>query len=88
MTKEELMNLVGKKVTVYFKDGDETFGELKYADEFSAKHDYRKPDCFYINHISFKVSYVKNVELWLPAAAGGKTYENVTYSQRRVYNAN
>ena len=64
MTKAKLMNLVGKKVTVYFKDGERgIYGELKYADEFSAKHDYRKPDCFYINHTSFKVSHVRNVKL-------------------------
>lgn len=60
MKKEQLLNLVGKKVIVYFKDKDEGIhGTLGYADEFSAKHDYRKPDYFYIGNTSFKVSHVR-----------------------------
>lgn len=63
MTKADLMKLVGKKVFVFFKDGERgIYGTLGYADEFSAKHDYRKPGCFYINHTSFKVSHVRKVE--------------------------
>lgn len=63
MTKEDLMKLVGKKVFVYFKDGESgIYGTLGYADEFSAKHGYRKPNYFYINHTSFKVSHVRKVE--------------------------
>ena len=43
MTKAELMSYVGKKVRIYFKDGEETIcGTLGYADEFSEKHDYRR----------------------------------------------
>ena len=62
MTKAELMELVGKKVFVYFKDGEKgIYGTLGYADEFSAKYDYRKPNYFYINHTSFKVSHVKKL---------------------------
>lgn len=63
MTKSELMNLVGKKVTVYFKDGDEIHGTLGYVDDFSSKYGYRKPGYFYINNTSFKVSHVKKVEV-------------------------
>lgn len=64
MTKADLMKLVGKKVTVYFKHEEHgTCGVLGYADEFSAKHDYRKTDYFYINSISFKVSHVRKVEV-------------------------
>lgn len=62
MKKAELMNLVGKKVTVTFIDGDKICGVLRYADEFSVKHDYRKPNYFYIENRSFKVSYVKKAE--------------------------
>ena len=63
MTKDELMHLVGKKITVYFKHKESAiYGELKYADDFSAKHDYRKPGYFYINHTSFKVSHIRKVE--------------------------
>ena len=62
MTKADLMTLVGKKVIVIFKDGERgIYGTLGYADEFSAKHDYRKPGYFYIHHTSFKVSHVKKV---------------------------
>ena len=35
------------------------YGILGYADELSAKHDYRKPKYFYIGDTSFKVSHVK-----------------------------
>lgn len=60
MTKNELMSYVGKKVFVISKDGERgIYGTLGYADEFSAKHNYRKPDYFYINHTSFKVSHIK-----------------------------
>lgn len=62
MKKDELMSLVGKKVFVYFKDGERgIYGTLGYVDEFSAKHDYRKPNNFYINHTSFKASHVRKV---------------------------
>ena len=63
MTKAELMRYVGKKVFIYFKDVKEgIYGTLGYADEFSAKHDFRKPYCFYINHTSFKVSHVRKLK--------------------------
>ena len=62
MTKANLMELIGKKVTVYFKGRENgIYGTLHYADEFSEKHDYRKPDYFYIGHMNFKVSHVKYV---------------------------
>lgn len=62
MKKAELMNLVGKKVAVTFKDGDKRCGILGYADEFSAKHNYIKPDYFYIGNMTFRASYVKQAE--------------------------
>ena len=62
MTKANLMKLVGKKVTVYFKDGERgIYGTLNYADEFSAKHNYHKPSYFYIDNVSFKVSHIKKL---------------------------
>lgn len=62
MTKAELMKLVGKKIIVYFKDGEKAiFGTLGYADEFSAKHGYRKPGYFYIDNTSFKVSHARKI---------------------------
>lgn len=63
MTKADLMKLVGKKVFVYFKDGERgIFGTLGYVDEFSAKYDYRKPNCFFVGNTSFKVSHVRKVK--------------------------
>lgn len=53
MRKDELMEYVGKKVTVVLFDNTALTGTLGYADEFSAKHDYRKPNCFYIGYIVF-----------------------------------
>ena len=61
MKQAELMKLVGKKVVVIFHDNDWICGKLGYADEFSAKHDWRKPKYFYIGNISFKVSHVKKL---------------------------
>lgn len=62
MTKAELMNYVGKKVHIYFKGGESSiYGTLGYADDFSAKHDWRKPDYFYIGNTSFKVSHVRKL---------------------------
>lgn len=62
MTKTELMQYVGKKVHIYFK-GEEKglYGTLGYVKEFSAKYDYRKPNCFYIGNTSFKVSHVRSL---------------------------
>lgn len=60
MTKADLMKLVGKKVSVEFKDGERAiYGTLGYVDEFSAEHGYRKPNYFYIGDTSFKVSHVR-----------------------------
>lgn len=62
MTKANLMKLVGKKVHIYFKDGEKgIYGTLGYADEFSAKHDYLKPNYFYIGNTCFKVSHIRKV---------------------------
>ena len=63
MTKAELMEYVGKKVTIYFKDVERgIYGTLGYADEFSAKHHYVKPQYFYISHTSFKVSHIRKLK--------------------------
>ena len=64
MAKAELMSLVGRKVHIYFKDGERgIYGTLGSVDEFSAKHNYRKPNYFYIGNTSFKVSHVRKVKL-------------------------
>ena len=59
MKKSELMQLVGKRVTVTFiKDvgGGESTGVLGYTKEFSEKYDYSKPNYFTINHINLSLA--------------------------------
>lgn len=63
MTKKELMGYVGKKVHIFFKDGGkDIYGTLGYADEFSSKYDYHKPDYFFVGNTSFKVSHVRKLQ--------------------------
>lgn len=62
MTDKELHSLVGKEVEVVFKDGTTITGILGFADDFSAKHGYRKVNYFYIKDISFKVSHIKKIK--------------------------
>lgn len=64
MKKSELMQLVGKRVKVTFREdcgGGESTGILGYTKEFSEKYNYSKPNYFTINYINFKVSHVKEV---------------------------
>lgn len=66
MKKDELMQLVGKRVRVTFIlgcGGVEITGILGYTKEFSEKYDYRYPNYFTINEYDFKVSHVKKVEV-------------------------
>ncbi len=65
MTRAELLNLVGKKVKVYFKDSEKvSYGTLGYVKEFSEKYQFRKPGYFFIGNTNFKVSYIRKVELY------------------------
>lgn len=61
MKHAELMKFVGKNVRVLFCDGKWALGKLGYADEFSAKHDYRKINHFYVGDMTFLVSHVKKL---------------------------
>lgn len=62
MTKADLMQLVGKKVRIYFKNKEKSiYGTLGYVDEFSEKYDFRKPNYFYIGNTSFKVSHIRKL---------------------------
>lgn len=64
MTKAELMQYVGKKVHIYFKDSEKSIcGILGYTDDiFVTKYGYCKPNYFYIGNILFKVSHVRRLE--------------------------
>ena len=65
MTRAELLNIVGKKVKVYFKDSERgIYGMLGYVYNFSEKYGYRKPGYFFIDNTSFKVSHIKKVEIY------------------------
>ncbi len=58
------MELVGKRVEISFIQncsGEKSTGILGFTEEFSEKHDYRKPNYFTINNIDFKVSHVRKV---------------------------
>ena len=61
MKKSDLIKFIGKKVLVVFTDGSFIIGTLKYADEFSSKHEYRKPKYFYIEDTLFKPTHVKKI---------------------------
>lgn len=61
MRRAELIRLVGKNVRILFFDGVWVWGKLCYADEFSAKHDFRTPNRFYIGNVSFLASHVKKL---------------------------
>lgn len=71
MTNADLMELVGKEVTILLKDGDVATGILEYIPEFSSKYGFRKPKMYSIQDKfkgvtwSFKVSHVKRVDYWL-----------------------
>ena len=62
MTNKELHTLVGKEVEVVFKHGEPRRGILGFADDFSAKHGYRKANYFYVEDMSFKVSHIKKIK--------------------------
>lgn len=61
MSITELKKYVGKTVEIAFHNGETQKGILGFADEFSVKHDFRKPNYFYINNLSFKVSHIKKL---------------------------
>ena len=61
MKHKDLLKYVGKDVRVLFKDGTWVWGKLGYADEFSAKHNYRKINHFYVGDTTFLVSHVKKL---------------------------
>ena len=58
----DLMEYVGKRVKVYFEDGDIKEGVLGYVHSFSEQYGYRKPKHFYIDNLGFRAYHVKKVE--------------------------
>lgn len=62
MTNKELHAFVGKSVEVIFRNGKSIKGILKFADDFSAEHGYKKANYFYVEDMSFKVSHIKKIK--------------------------
>ena len=64
-TKAELDQLLGKEVTITFRDGETLHGTLDFVPEFSEKYGYRKPNYYFIKmrDYAFKASHIKKVEV-------------------------
>ena len=63
MTRKELDKLIGKKVAVITKSGNTYIGILGFASDFSEKYGYRKPNHYYVDTLTFKVSHIKKVKV-------------------------
>ena len=59
MKKDNLKTYIGKRVRITLFDGKTIEGVLGYAEDFSARYGYRKPNLFYIDDMGFRVSHVK-----------------------------
>lgn len=58
---EKLDALIGKRVELTAFDGTKAAGVFGYADDFSAKHDYRKPGYYYVGNLSLRKSHIKKI---------------------------
>ncbi len=61
MKKAELDKYIGQKVKILFFDNMERVGVLGFTKEFSAKYGFRKPNCYTIDDVDFKVSHIKKL---------------------------
>lgn len=61
MTKTELKSLIGKDVTVHFKDGTTLTGKLEYENipYITAKGHFKEEWYFRIENLRFKIGEVK-----------------------------
>lgn len=55
---EKLDAMIGKNVEITTHDGTKAAGVFGYADDFSAKHDYRKPEYYYVGNLSLRKSHI------------------------------
>lgn len=62
MTIAELNGFVGRNVNITLFDGTILKGKLGFVKEFSEEYGYRKPNYFFIDNTSFKVSHIKHFE--------------------------
>ena len=62
----DLMEYVGKRVKVYFEDGNIKEGVLGYVHSFSEQYGFKKPKHFYLpqkdGDLCFRAWHVKKVE--------------------------
>ena len=61
MKREKLNEYIGQNVRITFFDGDVREGTLGYTPEFSSKYGYRKPKCYTIGNLDFKLSHVTSI---------------------------
>lgn len=59
MTIAELNGFVGQSVKITLFDGTILEGKLGFVKEFSKEYGYKKPNYFFIDNDSFKVSHIK-----------------------------
>lgn len=62
MTVATLKTYVSKEVIIQFFDEDIKQGVLGYVKEFSEEYGFRKPNDFFIDNLSFRVSHVKRIK--------------------------
>lgn len=58
----KLDSLIGKVVEVTLYDNTILKGVLGFTEEFSAKYDYKKPDCYTCDNWSFRKNHVKKIK--------------------------
>jgi hypothetical protein len=63
MTREELREYIGKKVSITFCDGHKAEGILEYISEFCEAQGWRKPGYYAVGHWNFKCSHVKKLKM-------------------------
>ena len=58
---KKLDNLLGQYVHIEFLDGQNVTGILEFAENFSAKYGWKKPNFYYCGNYGFRKSLVKNI---------------------------
>lgn len=59
---KKLDNLLGQYVHIEFLDGQNIEGILEFAETFSAKYGWKKPNFYYCGNYGFSKSHVKNIK--------------------------
>lgn len=62
MEKEELLKHVGKVVTIKLYNARTVTGKLEYISSWDEKYEYRCPNCFLCQDITFRAIDVLEIE--------------------------